>query len=118
MSISSCDITVMNTEGLMRDTISNVTMEIQGNPSGKARNVSLKLQTLFHFHAPFFTNHAFILPLMTGNLFRKAIILGGLYRRVPLYCSCAAEAINIFISKLVKRELPSLRAIGGQRSIT
>ena len=28
MSISSCDITVMNTEGLMRDTISNVTMEI------------------------------------------------------------------------------------------
>ena len=27
----------------------------------------------------------FILPLMTGHLFWKATILGGLYRGVPLY---------------------------------
>ena len=27
----------------------------------------------------------FILPLMTGHLFWKAAILGGLYRGVPLY---------------------------------
>ena len=27
----------------------------------------------------------FILPLMTGHLFRKATILGGLYGGVPLY---------------------------------
>ena len=35
---------------------------IQWNPSGKARNVSLKLQNLVHFHAPFFTNHVYFTP--------------------------------------------------------
>ena len=35
---------------------------IQWNPSGKAGNVSLKLQNLVHFHAPFFTNHAYFTP--------------------------------------------------------
>ena len=35
--------------------------------SGKARNVSLKLQNLVHFLTTFFT--MFILPLMTGHLF-------------------------------------------------
>ena len=59
---------------------------IQWNPSGKAREVSLKLQNLVNFHAPFFTNHVgFFLPLMTGHLFWKATILGGLYKGVPLF---------------------------------
>ena len=57
---------------------------IHWNPSGKDGNVSLKLQTLINFHAPFLTI-MFILPLTTGHLFWKAIILGGLYRGVPLY---------------------------------
>ena len=35
---------------------------IQWNPSGEARNVSLKLQNLVHFHAPFFTNHIYFTP--------------------------------------------------------
>ena len=35
---------------------------LQCNPSGKARNVSLKLQNLVHFHAPLFTNHAYFTP--------------------------------------------------------
>ena len=35
---------------------------IQWNSSGKARNVSLKLQNLVHFHAPFFTNHVYFTP--------------------------------------------------------
>ena len=30
---------------------------IQWTPSGKAKEVSLKLHNLVHFHAPFFTNH-------------------------------------------------------------
>ena len=41
-------------------TVSN--NEVQWNPSGKARNVSLKLQNLVHFHAPFFTNHVYFTP--------------------------------------------------------
>ena len=38
----------------------------------------------------------FILPLMTGHLFWKATILGGLYRGVPLYLnlSCRPEMPN------------------------
>ena len=32
------------------------------NPSGKAREVSIKLQNLVHFHAPFFTNHVYLTP--------------------------------------------------------
>ena len=59
--------------------------EIHWNPSGKAREVSVKLQNLVYFHAPLFTFIMFILPLMTGHLFWKATILGGLYRGVPLY---------------------------------
>ena len=58
--------------------------EIQWNPSAKARNVLLKLQNW-----PISVHHSlqimFILPLMTGHLFWKATILGGLYRGVPLY---------------------------------
>ena len=36
--------------------------QIQWNPSRKARVVSLKLQNLVHFHAPFFTNHVYFTP--------------------------------------------------------
>ena len=36
--------------------------QIQRNPSGKARNVSIKLQNLVHFHASFFTNHVYFTP--------------------------------------------------------
>ena len=32
------------------------------NPSGKTGEVSLKLQNLVHFHAPFFTNHVYFTP--------------------------------------------------------
>ena len=35
---------------------------IQWSSSGKARNVSLMLQNLVHFHAPFFTNHVYFPP--------------------------------------------------------
>ena len=35
-----------------------------GTPSGKARNVSLKLWNFVHFHAPFFTNHVCFLIVM------------------------------------------------------
>ena len=79
--------------------------EIQWNPSGKAWEVSVKLQSLVYFHAPLFTFIMFILPLMTGHLFWKATILGGLYRGVPLYmytehgycfmCRCMATRENI-----------------------
>ena len=46
--------------------------DIQWNPSGKARDVSLKLQSVVHFHAPFFTNHLYFnphdrLPLLKGH---------------------------------------------------
>ena len=60
--------------------------EITMEPSGKTRNVLLKLQNLVNFHA-----HSlqimFILSLITGHLFWKATFLGGLYRGVPLYLS-------------------------------
>ena len=36
-----------------------VSLHIQWNPSGKARNVSLKLQKLAHFRALFFTKHVY-----------------------------------------------------------
>ena len=49
--------------------------------SRNARNVSLKLQNLVHFHAQIM----FILPPMTGHHFWKAPVLGGHNRRVPLY---------------------------------
>ena len=35
---------------------------IQWNPSGKTMKVSLKLQNLVYFHAPFFTNHVYFTP--------------------------------------------------------
>ena len=35
---------------------------LQWNPSGKARNVSLKLRNLVHFHAQFFINHVYFTP--------------------------------------------------------
>ena len=35
---------------------------LQWNPSGKARKVSLKLQNLVNFNAPFFTNHVYFTP--------------------------------------------------------
>ena len=54
-------------------------------PLWKAREVPVKLQNLVYFHAPFFTFIMFTLPLLTGHLFWKATILGGLYRGVPLY---------------------------------
>ena len=38
----------------------------------------------------------FILPLMTGHLFWKAVILGGLYRGVPLYI----VIIEVYLVKL------------------
>ena len=62
----------------------DVIMHIQWNPSGKARDVSLKLQNLAHsmYHS---LQIMCILPLMTGNFFWKATILGGLLRGVPLY---------------------------------
>ena len=60
-----------------------VIMYIQWNPSGKGRNVSLQLQNLVHFHAPFFLEIMLILPLMTDHLFWKATTLSGLYRGVP-----------------------------------
>ena len=56
----------------------------QWNPSGKARNVSLKLRNVVHFHS---LQIMFILPLITDHLFRKDNILGGLYRGVPLQLS-------------------------------
>ena len=37
-------------------------MLLQWNPSGKARKVSLKLQNLVNFNAPFFTNHVYFTP--------------------------------------------------------
>ena len=37
-------------------------IHIQWNLSGKDRKVSLKLQNLVHFHAPFFTNHIYFTP--------------------------------------------------------
>ena len=59
---------------------------IHWNPSGKARTVSLKLQNLAYFQAPFLII-MFISPLMTGHLFWKATFLGGLYGGIPLYIS-------------------------------
>ena len=53
--------------------------DIQWIPSGKARNVSLKLWNLVHFHAPFFTNHVHV------YYFCKAIIVGGLYVYIYIY---------------------------------
>ena len=73
----------------------NIFIYIQWNPFGKVRQVSLKLQNLSHFLAPFFTNHVYI-PLRTGHLFWKATILGGFYRGVPLY---------IFIWSLLKPDV-------------
>ena len=63
----------------IRPTIPEI--HLQWNLSGKARNVSLKLRNLVNFHAQIM----FILPLMSDHLFWKAIILGGLFRGVPLY---------------------------------
>ena len=63
--------------------------EIQWNPSGKARNFSPKVQNLVPF--PFFINHAYCILLTTGYPFWKAIILGGLYRGVPLYMETCIE---------------------------
>ena len=64
---------------------------IQWNSSGKARDVSLKLRNLVHFHAPLL-QIMFILPLMTGHLFWKATILGdfieGFYCIHSLICTC------------------------------
>ena len=59
-------------------------MVVQWNPSGEARNVSLKLQNLVHFHAPFFTNHIYFTPHDRPPLL-KGPILSGLYWGVPLY---------------------------------
>ena len=42
--------------------MSFVTKDLQWNPSGKARNVTLKFQNSVHFHAPFFTNHVYFTP--------------------------------------------------------
>ena len=39
----------------------------------------------------------FILPLVTGHLFWKATILGGLYRGVPLYTPCPNHKCKQFI---------------------
>ena len=39
-----------------------ICLHVQWNPSWKARKVSLKLQNLVHFHAPFFTNHVYFTP--------------------------------------------------------
>ena len=36
----------------------------------------------------------FILPLMTGHLFWKATIMGGLYRGVPLYIEARCSVEN------------------------
>ena len=44
----------------IRRTIPEI--QLQWHPSGKARNASLKLQNLVHFHAPVFTNHVYFTP--------------------------------------------------------
>ena len=41
----------------------------------------------------------FILPLMTGHLFWKATILGGLYRGVPLYTEIVTPNIPVSVPK-------------------
>ena len=60
-------------------------MYIHWKPSGKARNVSLKCKIWSNYVHHSLLQIMFISPLMTGNLFWKATILGGLYRGVPLY---------------------------------
>ena len=62
----------------LEDTRMNV---IQWKSSGEAREVSLKLQNLVHFHAPFFTNHVYFAPhdrppLLKGRHFWVAFIEG------------------------------------------
>ena len=47
-----------------------LTTLIQWSPSGKARNVLLKLQNLVHFHAPFFTNHVYFTTYDRSSLER------------------------------------------------
>ena len=75
-SIAPTDAIIMpNTQSTMRiDCVFGIRaapVEIQWNPSGKPRNVSIKLQNLVHFHAPFFTNHVYFTshdkpPLLKG----------------------------------------------------
>ena len=71
-------------------------LDIQWNPSGKARKVSLKLQNLVRFHAPFFTNYVLFYPSWQATSFERppswvAFIEGFhfihiyIYRGVPLY---------------------------------
>ena len=72
-------------------------------PSGKDMNVSLKLQNLVHFQALFLTN-----PLMTDHLFWKAIILGDLYRGVPLYFCLKLVQCNGYIVSTVDTDGPVL----------
>ena len=60
----------MNKSNTKFHWISNL-IGIQWNPSGRARNVSLKFQSLVHFHAPSFTNPVYF-PPMTGHPFSKA----------------------------------------------
>ena len=75
--------------------------KIQWNPSWKARNVSLKLQNLVHFRAPFITNHVF-LPLMTGHLFWKATILGAFIGGFHLYIQTWRKKIIYWMESLIK----------------
>ena len=54
-----------------------------GNPSTKARYVSLKLRNLFSMHHSI--QIVFILLLVTNHLYCKAIVLGDLYKGVASY---------------------------------
>ena len=64
----------------------------------------------------------FVLPLMTGHLFWKAIILGGLYRGVQLYCAVqksflAKETVyDIIQAKYVGNSILSFRKAGPQQT--
>ena len=46
---------------------------IQWNPSGKAKNVSLKLQNLAHFHAPFFSKSCLFYPSWQATSFERPL---------------------------------------------
>ena len=60
---------------------------LQWNPSGKARNVSLKLQNLVHFHAPIFTNNVYFTPryrppLLKGHHLEWPLLRGSTVSRI------------------------------------
>ena len=65
------------------------------NPSGKARNVSLKLQNLVHFCAPLSTNHVYFTPHDRPPLLKGHELGWPLLRGSTVYCFSAESLKKI-----------------------